>query len=346
MAARKPLTIYDMSRRTGVSIATVSRALSPDAWNKVAPPTRERIRLVADRVGYTPSLAARQLGGSRSRTIGVVLPHHAGIFFSDYYVKVLAGISDGLLETGYQFKLVMLKPGGMWDHYQFRSAEGIGGTIMTHWPKFFSCAAVMERLGLPCLVINDPLPWSRVACVCGDNRLGGELAARHLLECGHRRFAVLTGPAWSSDSRLRVEGFRQTVARATSRARITLLQGDFQESTGQRVFAAFLQRHPRPVVSAVFCCNDMMALGVLQALREQGRECPRDLSVVGYDDDARSQSAHPPLTTIRVPMYDIAKAAARQLVRYLNEGDPDQPPAGQTVFPVELVERRSVRSVG
>lgn len=341
MGKSKRLTIYEVSKLAAVSTATVSRAMNAATRQHVAPQTLEKIDALVARLSYTPHAAARHLGGSSYRTIGVVLPHRPGVFFTPYYVQVLAGIADVLLETEYQFKLVMLKMGeSRWDRYDFRAGEGIDGLIVTHWPKFFSEAKVLGRLRVPCIVINDPAPHSYAYFVAGDNVMGGRLAAHHFYERGHRDLAVITGPAWSADSRLRVHGFRSYLRTRDRRLNVTVLHGDFQQETG-RMLALELVRE-KPGVTGVFCCNDNMAVGVLNALRLARRTCPRDLSVIGYDDDPSTQTAQPPLTTVHVPLYDIAKEAARRLVRQLKGEGRAEALAGQTLLPVKLVERASV----
>ncbi len=342
MTHKRPLTIYDISELAGVSIATVSRAMNADTSDKVASETFNRVAGLIDKHGYTPSLAARHLGGSTLKTIGIVLPQSPGVFFHHYYVQVLAGISDALLETEYQFKLIMSKPAQFRDRYNFRTGEAVEGLIVTHWHSFFSHASVFERLQLPCVVINDPEPNVLAHFVSGDHVMGGELAAQHLYAKGHRQIAVLTGPTCSSDSRLRLRGFRRFFQQAGRRVELTILPGgDFQQEKAREVVATFLKT--KPSVTAFFCLNDDMALGVLQFLREIGRSCPKDFSVVGYDDDPRTETSVPPLTTIHVPLYTIAKEAARRLVERLKAGKDNESFPGRTLLPVELMERRSVR---
>ena len=341
----KPITIYEIGRLTGVSIATVSRALNAHTRHKVAEDTWKKIDATVKKYGYTPSLAARYLGGSMFQTIGVILPQGPGVFHNDYYVKVLAGISDGLLETAYQFKLIMAKSGDdRWDRYDFKAGEAVEGLIVTHWHVFFSRASVFKRLRLPCVVINDPEPNVRAHFVCGDHEMGGELAARHLYEHGHRKIAVLTGPTCSSDSRHRLEGFRRFFQRTGSAHELTIVEGgEFQEDRARAVTEAFLRT--RRSVTAFFCLNDDMALGVLKQLRASGLSCPGDFSIVGYDGDPRTERTDPPLTTVRVPLYDVAKEGARQLVRYLTGEQRANFFDRRTFLPVELVERASVRQL-
>ncbi len=151
-----PTTIYDIGHLTGVSIATVSRAVNPRTRHKVAPDTLRKIDAAIARHGYTPSLAARSLGGSALQTIGVMLPQSPGVFFHDYYVKVLAGISDALLETAYQFKLILSKPGDTrWDRYDFKAGEGVEGLIVTH-PIHLKTAALAAGVSYEELKVLNP----------------------------------------------------------------------------------------------------------------------------------------------------------------------------------------------
>ena len=340
--AHPPLTIYEVSKLAGVSTATVSRAMNSATKRKVAPATLQRIARVIERCGYTPHLGARHLGGSVPNTIGILLAHVQGLFFHDYHVQLLAGIADEMLGTEYGFKLIMLKPSPRrWDQYDFQAGEAVSGLIVTHWQKFFSKASVLERLRIPCVVINDPMRG--VYSVGGDNLMGGELAARHLYAKGHRRMAVVTGPAWSSDCRLRVQGFGAFFRHHAAHARFSVLQGEYDRERAREAVGTLLKRSP--AVTAIFCCNDDMALGALEALRDAGRACPEEVSVVGYDDEPRAQTATPPLTTIRVPLYEMAREGTRRLIQHLAVDGPARPLAGHALLPVTLVERESVRQL-
>jgi len=340
MKTIKSPTIYEIARQAGVSIATVSRAMNRSARAKVARDTLRRVDEVVKRLGYAPNLAARHLGGASFRTVGVLLPHFSGIFFSDYYAQVLAGAADATLEAGYQFKLVMPSTAGgpVWDRYNFRAAEGVDALVVTHWPNFFAKARALERLGIPCLVVNDPEPGVKARFVTGDNRMGGQLVARHLASLGHRRFAVITGPAWSSDSRERLEGFRSFFR--GRHVRIETAEGGFQEERAAQAVRSLFTRDRRTMPTALFCLNDLMACGALRQLRVLGLDCPKDVSVAGYDDDRRAETAGPPLTTVRVPLY----AMTRDGVRALLAGDRVR--ASIEKYPVELVERASAGPAG
>ena len=136
---KKQTDIRTIAKAAGVNIATVSRAVNPDTRHKVAEKTLKKIDALVKKLHYTPSLAGRNLRASVFKTIGVIAPHHRGLFWSDYYAGIFNGVADSVIDTDYRFKLIMHKIGEYkWDDYQFRSGEGIDGLIVTHWPKFFS----------------------------------------------------------------------------------------------------------------------------------------------------------------------------------------------------------------
>jgi DNA-binding LacI/PurR family transcriptional regulator len=377
------MNIYEIAKKADVSIATVSRAVNTAQRHKVAKDTLKRIDLLIQEVGYTPNLAAKNLGCSQFKTIGLVLPHFSGIFYTDYYVHTLAGLAEGLLDSDYRFKLIMLKSDQIqwdshnkvsipksksydWDKYQFKAGEGVDGLIINQWPLFFSSVSAIEQLGIPCWGIGDPVPSAQVHFSSGDNVKGGWLAAEFFYKKGHRRFAVVTGPSWSIDSHLRVKGFRDFFKSIKAKVSIACVDGHFHEENSALVTERLLKKDNK--ITAFFCCTDTMAFGVVGKLKELGIDCPRDISVMGYDDDTRSQFLNlsigpapvalfptvkdavrsqflaPGLTTIRVPVFDMVKDAAKRLVERLEKPN-QQPSYGQTLFPVSLVERSSVKSL-
>ena len=172
--------------------------------------------------------------------------------------------------------------------------------------------------------------------------MGGELAARLLYSNGHRKIAILTGFIYSRDSLLRIQGFKSFFKKTGVRAEILLLRGDFQEEKAANLAKAQLLKKSK--ISAFFCCNDLMAFGVLKALRDLGLSCPKDVSIVGYDDDLKTQTCTPALTTIRVPLYELVKEGVTRLVRHL-DNNKNSFSQGHTIFPVKLIERESVANI-
>jgi len=338
-------TIYKIAKKAEVSIATVSRAMNSETREKVSPETLEKVDAVIRQFGYAPNLAAKGLTQSVFNTIGVIMPHGEGIFLNDYYTRILGGVADSLLDSRYRFKLLMLKCGDpRWNRYDFRSVEGVDGLIITHWHSFFSDKKVLERLDIPFVVINDPEDDVRAHFVSADQSLGGELAAEHLFRYGHRRIAVMTGSPCSVDSRLRLEGFKNFLGeRDLSLDPGLTLCGHFQEEKAAVEMDKFLQK--KPDFTAIFCLNDAMAFGVIRTLQKYGIKCPGEVSVVGFDDENRSTYCHPPLTSIHVPLYDTAKQATHNLMRFLKKKDKKNFYDQKILLPVELMPRKSVTRV-
>jgi DNA-binding LacI/PurR family transcriptional regulator len=347
MKKRQKLTIYDLAEEANVSIATVSRALNAETRRKVAAKKLQEIDELIEKYHFAPNLAAKSLVQARTQTLGVILPHHSGILLEDYYSQVLCGISDEILESEYQFKMLMLKTDKKkWDGYDFQFAEGIDGLIVNHWHSFFSSREVFERLGIPCVVINDPELSVRAHFVTGDHFQGGREVAEYLYRQGHRGFAVVTGSPDSEDSRLRLEGFQSFLGEVgLALSSDAIVCGHFQEGEASRAVETLFSRNSRPGITAIFCLNDQMALGAIRKLKELGIACPEEVSVVGYDNLKRGEKSEPPLTSVHVPLYEMGRGAAHQLISFLSGEEKESFFHRQTTHPVSLVVRNSVRRI-
>ena len=335
-------TIKEMAQKAGVSVATISRALNAETRSKVATETLEKVDTLIQKHGYTPNLAAKILRQSATKTVGVILPYVKGVFYQSYYEHILSGIADALFHTEYQFKLLLLREEKMArDRYDFQAGERVDGLIITHWAKFFSHKKFLEKINIPCVVINDYDKNIKAQFVSGDHFSGGQKAAEYLYAQGHRRFGVLTGAVWSRDSQARLEGFKSFLEqRGVILNPENVINADYSEEAAfERVGELFKNN-----LTAIFCCNDQMAWGVLKRLKKEGFSCPEDISIVGYDNDWRTALCAPPLTTIDVPIYELAKSATKLLIDHL-QGQAEKPFVKVHFLPVELVERKSVQSI-
>ncbi|MDP3920872.1 MAG: LacI family DNA-binding transcriptional regulator [Candidatus Omnitrophota bacterium] len=336
------LTIYEIAKKAKVSIATVSRAMNPETRSKVSPDTLKRVDAIIARHQYAPNLAAKGLTQAVYRTLGVLVPHGEGVFLNDYYAQILCGVSDALLNTPYRFKVLMLKCGEThWNKYDFKAAEGIDGLIVTHWHAFFSDKSAFRNLSVPCVILGDPEKNVHAHFVSGDQAAGGKLAAEYLYGQGHRKIAVMTGAACSVDSRLRLEGFRGYLKKkGIGLDQDMIVCGDFREEKAEEAAAQLLKK--RKDFSAMFCLNDAMARGAIQHLSKAGRKCPSDVSVVGFDDEKAAATMSPPLTTVRMPLYDVAKRGAEIMIGHLGKKAARGFYGNQTLLPAEFVERKTV----
>ncbi len=337
----KTPNIYEIAKKANVSIATISRAINPETREKVSPETLQKIDDLIKRFGYTPSRAAKNLSNRKYKNIGVLFPHHREIFRESYYSEILSGISDALIDTAYHLRLVLLKcTDSKWDHYNFGLAEEVSGLIVTHWHAFFSSKSALEKIGIPCVVINDPEKNIRAHFVSGDHEMGGKLAAEHLFSQGHRQFAILTGPADSSDSKLRVQGFQKYLKeKGVSVDPKNIVSGDFQSEKAEEAVETIFKKKNK--ITALFCCNDQMAFGALRKLSSLEISCPGDISVVGYDDERQGALSNPPLTTIQVPLSAMSAGACGKLVSFLEKKISKEAFYGQALMPVRLIRRAS-----
>lgn len=336
------ITIYDMAKKADVSIATISRVVNRETRGRVALKTLKRIDQLVQKYRYAPNLAAKNLSKAAFNTIGVVLPHLRGIFFSDYYSNLFSGVSDAILESHYRFKMVMLKPGKeKWDHYDFKNAEGVDGLVLTHWPLFFSSKKAFQNIKIPCVIVFDAEVGIQVPYVCCDNEAGGRLAGEYLIKKGHKKIAVLTGAPWSENSRLRLKGFRDCLKTHGIKLEPSLIQcANYQEGEAKEKVKDLIQT--RKKFTALFCLNDGMALGTIAGMKSLGLKCPQDISVMGFDDERRSAYSDPALTTIHYPMYEIAKWGTQILLEDLAQGKAQRKGMRRQIFPVYLAERQSV----
>ena len=335
------LNIYEIAQKAKVSIATISRAMNPETRGKVAVRTLEKIDRLVEKLGYTPSLAAKNLTQTSTKTIGVVFPYLPGIFYSNYYNHILASVSDYLYSTDYRFKLLLLKPEQpFWNNFDFKAGEGVDGLLITHWFKYFSDKSVLEKINVPSVVINDIDKSVHAQFVGSDQKAGGQIAAEHLFQLGHRRIGVIAGPDWSLDSKQRIQGFKSYLKiKGVVIQSNQVVKGDFLKEVAYNEVEKLIKKVPD--LTAIFACNDQMAVGAIQRLKEMGKECPKDISVIGFDDEPVAVGFSPQLTTVHVPIFDIAKEAAALLLKYLSETNQKKRPKGCFFLPMKIIERQS-----
>ncbi|WP_199035379.1 LacI family DNA-binding transcriptional regulator [Glycomyces salinus] len=325
-----PLTIAQIAERAGVSVATVSKVVNGRV--DVAPGTRDLVEALIRQHGYR-----RQKRPMKANPLVEVVFHELqGL----YGIEILNGVAEvargehlGVVVTELQGRHT---PGRGWvEDVLARRPTGIISVFSSLTDRQLD--QVRSR-DIP-LVMVDPTgePSHEVPSVGAGNWNGGLAATRHLLDLGHRRIAVITGPEHMLAARARLDGYRAALDMAGVAVDPDLVcHGDFQIEDGRR-FTRELLRLPDPP-TAVFACNDGEALGVYQAAAEAGLRIPRDMSVVGFDDLPMAEWNIPPLTTIRQPLKEMATTAAEMVVA-LSQGRPL--PRARIELATELVVRES-----
>lgn len=327
-------TIVDVSRRAGVSTATVSRALNhPDMVDEK---TRDLIRLASEELGYRPNRIARDLARRASQTIGVVVNN----FSSPYYGVMLDGVDDALVASGWTVIAETSRETAAGELRAIQSLmERQCDIIVVH-----SDSLDDEALGAlfskneKLVLMNRLLGPFRDRCVHLDNALGGRTAARHLIDRGHASIATIAGPDHFHEVRARLKGFRGALDDAgVSLPPHRIAWADFLPMGGKRALMEMMRRDDS--ITAVFAHNDEMALGALEAAREMGLSVPEDLSIIGFDDIAMAGLTWPSLTTIRQPLRAIGMACGQLAFALSQQADTSNI---QRVFDAQLIERGTV----
>lgn len=326
------VTIKDVAREAGVSVASVSRALN--GHDTVRQSKRRHILEVAQRLRYVPHMAARSLITRRTQAIGVLLPDLHGEFFSE----LIRGIDLAARARGLHILVSSSHGDATEAAATLQAMQGRVDGVLVMSP-FVDSRFLSEHLhDVPVVLMNAGLDDPSVIELRIDNRGGAQAATAHLLAQGHRRIAIITGPGGTFDADQRLHGFRQALA-AVNGASETVLAGDFTEQSGHAAGQAIAAMTARP--DAVFACNDMMAIGCLIALREAGIEVPADIALAGFDDIPIARYLSPTLTTVRVSISQLGAQALERLAERIN--NPEQSGARTDTLPPELVVRESCR---
>ena len=306
------VTIRDVAREAGVSVATVSRVLNDSG--PVSEITRHRIREVATRMRYVPDSAARSLITRRSTTVGVLLPDLHGEFFSE----VIRGIDQTAQRSGYH----LLVSGSHNDKGEIEAAlramRGRVDGLVIMSPDIDSAALVANLpASSPVVLLNCFVDGDGFDSLTIDNFGGASAMVHHLIAGGHRRIAFIKGAERNYDAAERLRGYRAALSEAGIEWEEALeLHGDFTESGGHAAGHRIASFRQRP--TAVFAANDSMAIGALAALREAGVRVPDDMAVAGFDDIPIARYMSPPLTSVRVPISEMGERAVHMLLHAID----------------------------
>jgi LacI family transcriptional regulator len=314
-AASSRPTIKDVASRCGVHPSTVSRALSPAMRHLVAADVSKRIRAAATALGYQPNVTAAGLRTGRSGLIGVLAPDIADPGFP----PVLSGITETLGAEGYA--TIVVDVGGdrsrqqqLVDKLIARGVDGLVlATVGLNDPVVGHCIAA----AIPAVLVNRSDAGRRLPAVVTDDEAGMRLAVEHLVALGHRRIGHIAGPQHVSTGALRRAGFKASAKLAGLPARnITVETAPaYTREAGRLAALRLLDRKPAP--TGIVAANDLLALGIYDALSMRGLRCPSDVSVVGHNDMPYVDMLSPPLTTVRIAQREMGSQAALILLEQI-----------------------------
>jgi len=321
--------LSDVAKRAGVSAMTASRVIN--GRGRVSETTRAAVQAAVADLGYSPNLAARSLASHGVDRVGLLYSNPSASYLGEF----LIGALEGAQQLGAMLAVERCADDAASEVAAIRrlAAGGIRGLILPppHGESVEAVEAALS-LGLRVVAVATGSFHSQALSVRIDDRAAAGLVARHFLDLGHRRFGVITGPANQSASAERLAGFRDEIARVDPALDVTVVAGDFTHASGLAAGGDLLDRARPP--TAIFAGNDDMAAGVIAAARARGLDAPGDLSVAGFDDTPLATTLWPPLTTLRQPVAEMARAAL-EMIRS------DAEPGSERLYPHQLVVRGS-----
>lgn len=322
------IRIYDVAHAAGVSIATASKALNETG--RMTPETRDRVKRVAQEMGFRPNAMARALVSHRSLTVGLLTNDTYGRFT----LPVMAGVSEALVDEGVSVFLCTIEddPALARVHVDAMLDKQVDGIIASGKRIDRRLAVDLSNLPIPVVYAFTSGPEDAVTLV-SDDAQGSREAVQWLLGLGRRRLVHVTGPESFASVRERAAAFR-----AVAGGEGLVLHGQWSEAWGHEAVGRLWSRAGAPP-DAIFCGNDQIARGVVDALRERGLNVPLDVSVVGFDNwEIVAAATRPPLTTVDMNLKQLGREAGR-LILALAEGKAVAP--GIRKLPCQLVVRQS-----
>jgi LacI family transcriptional regulator len=331
-------TIKDVAQKAGVSIGTVSNVLNH--LPTVNETIRKRVLKAVKDLHFKPNRAAKSLVSGRSQTLAFIIPDICNPFFPEM-VRGATGRADAL---GYSLFLgnVDNDPVKETEYIRGFVSQGVDGLIIATSdlsPKESPELDQISDLDLPVVMVDRELEGLERDLVIVDNVRCAYLAMRHLAETSRERIGMIHGPLQTMTARQRLEGGRKALEEKRAFREELVRSGPFTFESGWRIMHAFLREEPK--LDAVFCGNDMIALGVMRAIEEDGLRVAEDIAVTGFDDLYISSLVKPALTTIHQPTYELGATAVSMVVERIQGKAAGL--SRKVILPGELVIRESTR---
>jgi len=330
-------TIRDVAQAANVSISTVSHVINET--RAVSPKTRARVLRAIEDLNYKHNRLASSLRQRKTQTIGVLLPNST----NPYFAEVLTGIEESCFEQNYNFIMGNANdnPQRELAYLQVLLSRQVDGIVLISTGAYVDSVNLLAANQTPVVMVDRSTDIETIDEIFTTNHAGGRLATEYLLRLGHTRIVCITGPSFLTPSAQRVDGYREALSTAGIIPDANwVIAGDFQMSSGYEATKTSLALSGPP--TAIFACNDLMAVGALCAVHEVGLQVPQDISIIGYDDIPLASYTTPRLSTIAQPAREIGHLAVQRLLDRLQ--NPDKPPQ-HDMLPVTLVERDTCQRI-
>jgi DNA-binding LacI/PurR family transcriptional regulator len=322
------VTLEDVAASAGVSRATVSRVVNGDT--NVKAQTRTKVEAAIADLGYSPNPAARALASSQSNTLGLVTTSYRGGFFGALMDTVQS-------ETERHGKQLLVTQGRSFADKELNAMQRLynlrcDGLVLHIRALEDEALRQLAGQGRKFIVLDRDVPGLEERCVVFDHRAASAMATQVFIDGGHRAIACLHGPSTRASSLLRRQGFLEAMAQARLEP-VAVLEGEYDMPSGHRQTSALLKEYQ---LTAIYCCNEEMAIGAMLAITERGLRIPQDISLICYDSGERAAFVRPALTSVHFPISEMASFAIRKLL--------DENCLKETFSPL-IIHRDSVRSL-
>jgi DNA-binding LacI/PurR family transcriptional regulator len=325
------VNIKEIAKKTNVSVATVSRFLDPDKRSLVHPKTREKLEKTIRAYQYIPNRAARALSKRSSETIGMVTPFSADIVRSPYFEGLIAGIIEGIKPYHYDLKWIMIgyDEGKQCNLEELLQKHAVDGLVFLSWrllPKLVS--EIEKKARIPAVLINDYDSKVRCSIIYCDNGVGIQELCSHFRHRQYKQIGIIRGPETiSPDAQKRYRAFKNFSKHEgyTLNKNFIFKSEQFSENEGYRIMKQAIQSHALP--NAIFCANDDLAWGALEAVLEDKLEMPKDIAIAGFDDSKKKTLRGFGLTSVAQPLEAMGQAAIKTLMKLIS---------GQAKGPIQL----------
>ncbi len=330
------VTIHDVARAAGVTISTVSKALN--GQGKLRDETRSRVQAEARRLGFRPNDLAQSLMRGRTFTVGLITADREGRFS----IPLLAGINDAFSGTQISVYLCDTRddPARERQHIDSILAKRVDGIIVTGWRTDPRPPIDIGNSRVPVLYAYTRVKEADALSLLPDDEQGGWIATERLLQAGRRHFAHITGPFRFEAVQLREKGMRRALAEyGVAYREHNVLSGPWREKWGYEAAVMLLER--KQPLDAIFCGDDLIARGVIDALRERGVRVPDDVAIIGFDNwEILAVEARPPLTSVDMNIRELGRCTAERLLAMIDT-PPEERETGVVRLPCSLIVRNS-----
>ena len=333
-------TIKDVAKMAGVSTTTVSHVINKTRF--VAKETEELVRTAIQALHYSPSAVARSLKVNTTKSIGMIVTTSE----APYFAEIIHAVEEHCYRHGYSLFLCNTQnnPEKIKNHLEMLAKKRVDGLLVMCSEYGQDSLDVLSHFSSLPMVVMDWGPNAKTDIIEDNSFLGGYLATRYLIDCGHKEIGIIAGELTKTTAKTRYEGFIKAMQEAKLPIRENwIMEGFFEPEDGYECMNKILRQDSLP--TAVFCCNDVMALGAISAITEKNLRVPDDISIIGYDNIHASRFYAPPLTTIHQSKSRLGAQAVNLLFKRItekNENKPDSTPHRIEIQP-ELVIRKSVK---